>query len=442
MTTDVCAFNSPFEGDTDIDTSRRRSVRLRAKGMYRDRPTPLGWSISPDLECEVRDATNESSFRINNSKDDLLIEERHATCTRGSGASSGRTGRPGRKRGARSMGRYPFLTWMKKYLENCGLGEVTLVERERRLRRIYRDLEELKSKGIIATTNPEKMTEKEVGAFVNLIKKRGVKKKNLSHEIGALSSLLKFVGNFAVQAYRAKNPNQLRNLSRSPRLPPLSDVEYRRILDGAKKVSDNDWTMMESYAIVILSIGSGARHKEIKEGLITDLHLDEGLEHYHVAHPKGEDTYGEERDPPIRPECISFLRRYKTQRLKMRSRRPDLEFLFPALKDYGDGKLSTNSITKMVRAVGKDAGVVGLDLHKCRRTYGQLLLDEGADIETVSVLYGHMETSTTERSYCRRKQQKAQQITREIWAHEEVILQRPGAKNPLIDGKDENTGYA
>jgi site-specific recombinase XerD len=70
----------------------------------------------------------------------------------------------------------------------------------------------------------------------------------------------------------------------------------------------------------------------------------------------------------------------------------------------------------MVRRVGENVGVAGLDLHKCWRTYGQLLLDEGADIETVSVLYGHLPTSTTETSYCRKKQQKALRAAREIWA--------------------------
>jgi glutamine phosphoribosylpyrophosphate amidotransferase len=52
------------------------------------------------------------------------------------------------------------------------------------------------------------------------------------------------------------------------------------------------------YALVVLSLASGARHKEAKEGSIYDLDLEPGDEHYHVAHPKGEDTYGEERDQP------------------------------------------------------------------------------------------------------------------------------------------------
>lgn len=344
-----------------------------------------------------------------------------------------------------SLGRYPFLTWMNRYLENSGLGEETLKERERRLRRIHRDLESLKAKGLIDTTHPESMTEKEVGAFVNLIKKRGVHKKNFSHEFGALNTLLKYAGNFSGDVYRARNPNQFRNISRSARLPPLTHDEQQRILEGAGKISDEDWLMMEGYAMVILSIASGARHKEVKMGLIQDLHLDKGAEYYHIAHPKGEDTYGEERDPPLRLECVPFLKRYFAKRLSVKAVKPKNNYLFPALRDRGDGKLSTNSITEMVRRVGQDAGVIGLDLHKCRRTFGQYLLDEGASVETVSVLYGHLETSTTERSYCRKKQDMAVKAARDIWAGG-VQSQTPshpaGAEKPRIEFQKWDPGYA
>jgi len=342
------------------------------------------------------------------------------------------------------LGRYPFLAWMNRYLENSGLGEETLKERERRLRRIYRDLETLKALGKISTTHPEYMTEEEVGAFVNMIKKRGVKKKNFSHEFSALNSLLKYAGNFSGDVYRAKNPNQFRNISRSARLPPLTHEEQKRILDGAARVNDDDWLMMEGYGMVILSIASGARHKEVKMGLIQDLYLNQGAEYYHIAHPKGEDTYGEERDPPLRLECIPFLKRYYAKRLTVKATKPKNNYLFPALRDRGDGKLSTNSITEMVRRVGQDAGVVGLDLHKCRRTFGQFLLDEGASVETVSVLYGHLETSTTERSYCRKKQNMAVQAARDLWA-KGVVNQTPpraaGAEKPRIDFKNWDPGY-
>ena len=210
-------------------------------------------------------------------------------------------------------------------------------------------------------------------------------------------------------------------------------------------VEIGDWNMMESHAIVILGLASGARHKELKEGKISDLSLkNTGMEYYHIEHPKGEDTYGEVRDPPLRPECVPFLRKYLKIRNEMRAKKPDNLFLFPALKDKLDGKLSTNSITEMVRSVGSDAHVKKLDLHKCRRTFGQMLIDEGATSEEVSVLMGHATTATTEKYYCRKKEKQASTSIRNIWcAKAPVPMQkmRPDVKNPLIDEKFAITGY-
>ncbi len=46
----------------------------------------------------------------------------------------------------------------------------------------------------------------------------------------------------------------------------------------------------------------------------------------------------------------------------------------------------------------------GIDFspHALRRTYGQMLLDKGATIETVSKMLGHASTLTTEKHYCRK----------------------------------------
>ena len=120
--------------------------------------------------------------------------------------------------------------------------------------------------------------------------------------------------------------------------------------------------------------------------------------------PKGEETYGDVRDSPIRPECLPFLERYLGKRKEKLAIHPENEFLFPAFRDSGDGKLSDNSITKMVRWVGKDAQIKDLKIQKCRRTFGQFLLDEGLRIDDLSVLLGHQSTTTTEEViYCRRE---------------------------------------
>ena len=103
------------------------------------------------------------------------------------------------------------------------------------------------------------------------------------------------------------------------------------------------------------------------------------------------------------------------------------------------------SIAKMVRSVGKDAHVEKMDLHKCRRTYGQMLLDEGAGIEEVSVLMGHSTTAMTEKYYCRRRQQQASDSARRLWGGNASVQDAdsmPDVKNPLIENKKWIAGYA
>ena len=48
------------------------------------------------------------------------------------------------------------------------------------------------------------------------------------------------------------------------------------------------------------------------------------------------------------------------------------------------------------------------ELRQCRRIFGQRNLDKGLDIESASVLMGHVTTNTTERLYSRMKLEKAQ----------------------------------
>jgi len=45
---------------------------------------------------------------------------------------------------------------------------------------------------------------------------------------------------------------------------------------------------------------------------------------------------------------------------------------------------------------------VEFTLHGLRRTYGQILLNRGVGIESVSLALGHSSTLTTEKHYCRK----------------------------------------
>jgi site-specific recombinase XerD len=132
-----------------------------------------------------------------------------------------------------------------------------------------------------------------------------------------------------------------------------------------------------------------------------------------------------------------------TKYLKKRNRlvaerQPGNQALFPALRANGDGRLSSNTLQKLKRLVEQETETK-FDLRTCRRTYGQLSIDQGMPLESVSVLMGHNTTKTTEIYYCRKRQDTANREARETWKSVQSV---PSAKNPKIDFKNEVTGYA
>lgn len=96
---------------------------------------------------------------------------REAKKTASSGLRRGRRGRP--KRGY-SMGRNPFLTYSRHYLQEykAFLEEITLKEQQRKLRYIERVFNDLKTEGRIDTANPKKMTELEVREYMLWMKEK------------------------------------------------------------------------------------------------------------------------------------------------------------------------------------------------------------------------------------------------------------------------------
>ena len=75
--------------------------------------------------------------------------------------------------------------------------------------------------------------------------------------------------------------------------------------------------------------------------------------------------------------------------------------------------------------------------HGLRRTYGQVLLDLGVDIQTVSVMLGHSSTQTTERHYCRKDADSARlEAIRAMQGH------APNLNPPKLTVSDGLPGYA
>ena len=243
-------------------------------------------------------------------------EGSHAKRKPGGNESSVVKKRAGRKRRGRSMGRYPFLTWAKKYLNSVGKGyaETTLTEMERRYRRMDREFQRLYDSGRVSTCNPEKITPEDVLEYVTHLKKLGMKESGILHNLGPLNNLLAYARNPSVtvfkQRYRSSVPKK-----RMMRYPALDRSFLQTILERSNRISEDEWRRMQAYALVTLALCSGLRNKEIRLCKVTDLNLRK-ME-IRAEHVKGEGTYGHARDVAIRPEAIGLLENY----LRMRNKR-------------------------------------------------------------------------------------------------------------------------
>lgn len=118
----------------------------------------------------------------------------------------------------------------------------------------------------------------------------------------------------------------------------------------------------------------------------------------------------------INPAAYGFLQKYFFTRAEYISNHHSAHTaLFPGGYAEENGALQGNTIRAYVQKVSDDIDVK-FDLRDCRRTYGQNLLDMGADIETVSKMLGHARTTTTEKCYCSLNQDAALEKASEIFA--------------------------
>lgn len=343
--------------------------------------------------------------------------------------------RRGRPREGRSMGRYPFLTFAREYLDIAGdlFAPATLKELDRRLRRMARDLEFLREQDAIDTTDPRKMSEKDISGYLGLLRSRGLAESGQAHNLSALRAILLFCGNPILDRMKIRYASMLPR-RRSQRYPPMQQSEIEAIYEKASTI--DSWDRLRAYAAVVLALNTGLRNKELRLARIGDLDMNNwGMT---VRHPKGEGKYGHERRviilPPARPILLRYLRARDEE--VSRSKNPLNDALFPALAG-GNCFLSSDKFCGLKRKVEAETGI-RFDFRACRRTFGQNCVDQGIQIETVSLVMGHHSTKTTESYYCRKREDTA---LREI---EAFCRDKPArsAIKPLIENEKYMSGYA
>ena len=303
------------------------------------------------------------------------------------------------------MTRYPFRSQAQKFLLEYRhvYSKLTYDERERRLRRMERDLESLWKEKKISSIDPAKMTHQDVKAYYGLLRGR-MSANGISHELGALHSLCQFCGNQCVETARKRYP-LMQGHRTHRRLPtvPIHDV-YKIFEAGIKK---DGFIALRDYALVVINICAGLRPIEIEYALRDNLDLDEGM--IYVSVVKGRGTYGEPRTVPIHPDGLPILRKYVEARDKSIK---GSDYLFPTATH--DRPLASNSLRRFKRRVEQELDCE-ITFQSGRRTYGQWLIDDSIPAETVSLNMGHRTSRTTETFYARQRESVAIEITKKAW---------------------------
>jgi Site-specific recombinase XerD len=311
------------------------------------------------------------------------------------------------------MARYPFMTYVNDLMTRMKdvYADITWDTVMRRYRRINKDILKLHQEGKISTTSPVLMTVDDVRAYLTYRYSLKYSGKEYSHDQSAMKKLFEFSKNIAFENCLMLYP-ALKARKNSKRLPPMEDDLYKKILGNASKLRPNDFLHHRAYCLVLLCARTGCRTKEIRLIEMKDLDTEEW--ELNIAHVKGEDSYGEPRSVPIKPEVRPIIESYLLLRKNwLIANSMESDALFPS-KITDDGFLTTNSLRKIKGLVEKETDAK-FDFRTLRRTYGQQLIDSGVDIESVSVSMGHATTKTTEGFYARKRNSKANDRIRQSW---------------------------
>ena len=234
----------------------------------------------------------------------------HTHGTRAENPSPRRRGRP------RKVARQPFLIAVKRFLEAPEIQAYyrtsTLDRYGRDLRKIGRDLWRLRRAGRLQSTQPESLMWADLCVVIQDWKQTPTSSglpidvETLNKRLDVLAAFLGWLGNSCIDVAKQ------RKLYRRPVAPQkdirtLSDDELALLRRGAEAM-EGWWGSVARFLVVILP-ATGLRPSEIRQARLTDINMT--AMSIVVAHPKGEGSYGRQREVPIdsgaRRAILDFL---------------------------------------------------------------------------------------------------------------------------------------
>lgn len=321
----------------------------------------------------------------------------------------------GRPRGKRSMGRYPFLTQLTEYIneQRPYRSRSTLYEEERKLQLVHKHIQELKQQGKMSTTNPKKMTERDIGAYIYFLKHNGLALNTQAKYMQHLTNFLILRGNPFIAQINARNkmPRKKR------RLPTISYDEVMQIIEASQELKG--WMGTVCAFIIPFHYYSALRASELRLAYLEDLDLE--METIWVRFPKGYEKGAEQRTVNLAPEVMPYVRAYlnaRAERLKELGIKR-CPYLIPQLSHKNTKARPYHRMWRHAKAVQERAGVE-FNLQGLRRACGQHLKDRDISMDYISKHLGHESIKTTQDSYVEIGSELVREPIRGAWSRPPV----------------------
>ena len=255
----------------------------------------------------------------------------------------------------------------------------------------------------IPSCNPRKLTSKDIAEYVTYRRANGILDTTINKDISLLRMLLKWIGNDAVERYKAEY-GTTKPLSFSERQPPLDNDVIEKVYDLAR--STQDYRILQGCVAVILGTACGLRPQESRQLYVYDVRLDGINSSIYVRHVKGEGKWGEPRPTPVMDGVEDIIGKYLEFRArKLEEFHKESDALFPPLRSDREF-MAQQSFGKVKVLVEEQVGAK-FQLRAGRRAFGQRALDSGQELKNVSVTMGHASVVTTQRYYANYRQDDA-----------------------------------
>jgi integrase/recombinase XerD len=258
--------------------------------------------------------------------------------------------------------------------------------------------------------DPKRWGEREIHAFVDLMRRNRLGIAYQTKLLQYLRLLLRYLGNPVLDRMKEAREDLPRPARKRLSAPSERDVE--NILHALESLGGwrGEWL---SFAVRFY-YGTGVRVKELRLADLKDLDL--RTMHFVIRHPKGEGVWADAGRSVRIPESLRIpIMDY----LAARSRRCESMGLDPIqvepLIPAWDGHFYSEAGWVGVRCKAFRELGLRYNFRELRPAHAQRLKDRGIAIEKVSQRLGHSSTVTTEAFYARIKSEAADDECAEIW---------------------------